>query len=62
MDRLVHALDWRTLLLHGPGGADDLAALEVGLDAVRLLSAIKGMRQAMKRRFIRYGILVAEKR
>lgn len=43
--------------------APDIArmAWDVGLEAVRLIKAINGMRQAMDRRLIRYGILAAEK-
>lgn len=36
-------------------------ALTLGRDALWLLSAIKGMREAMARGLIRYGVLVAEK-
>ncbi|WOO39302.1 class I SAM-dependent methyltransferase [Rubellicoccus peritrichatus] len=37
-------------------------ALELGSDALGLLSAIKGMRKAMDRGLIGYGVVVAEKR
>ncbi len=42
---------------------NDLARLawDVGLDAVRLIAAIRNMRTAMGRGFIRYGTLVAER-
>lgn len=39
IDRLAHALEWRVLLEAGPGGDDDVAALEVALDLIRELEA-----------------------
>jgi superfamily I DNA/RNA helicase len=35
LERVVTALDWRTLLRAGPGGVEDLAELEVMLDWIR---------------------------
>lgn len=39
IDRLAHTLEWRVLLEAGPGGVDDVAALEVALDLIRELEA-----------------------
>jgi len=37
-------------------------AVELGKDALNLLDAIRGMRSAMKKKHIRYGIVVAQKK
>ncbi|GAB4356556.1 MAG: methyltransferase domain-containing protein [Bryobacter sp.] len=46
-------------ILEAPGLAR--MAIDVGWEAVRLISAVRGMRTAMSRGHIRYGILVAER-
>ncbi len=46
-------------ILSAPGLAR--MALDVGMDAIHLISAVHGMRSAMGRGFIRYGVLVAER-